>query len=83
MAGCKFIDEFLGDPKNKGKRVYIHCKGGIARASTMTLSHYIVNRHVDVNAALDLMVSKRPVVMRKVGKYPVILRILELQKAAK
>jgi len=82
MAGCKFMKEFLADPKNRGKRIYVHCKGGIARASTMTLSHYLVNKRMDVDEALDLMVAKRHVVMRKVGKYPVILRILrELQQA--
>eukprot|EP00619_Florenciella_sp_RCC1007_P016146 CAMPEP_0205943694 /NCGR_PEP_ID=MMETSP1325-20131115/61192_1 /ASSEMBLY_ACC=CAM_ASM_000708 /TAXON_ID=236786 /ORGANISM="Florenciella sp., Strain RCC1007" /LENGTH=57 /DNA_ID=CAMNT_0053314537 /DNA_START=13 /DNA_END=186 /DNA_ORIENTATION=- len=48
----------------------------------MTLSHYLVNKRMDVDEALDLMVAKRHVVMREVGKYPVILRILrELQQA--
>mmetsp|Transcript_61139 Transcript_61139/g.167571 ORF Transcript_61139/g.167571 Transcript_61139/m.167571 type:complete len:324 (+) Transcript_61139:106-1077(+) len=81
MAGCKFMKDFLADPKNKGKRVYVHCKGGIARASTMTLSHYIVNRGKEAGAAVEMMVEKRPVVMRKVAKYPVILRIVAEQEA--
>ena len=45
----------------------------------MTLAHYIVNRKRDAGEALDVMVAKRPVVMRKVGSYPVILRIVEEQ----
>eukprot|EP00548_Thalassiothrix_antarctica_P009938 CAMPEP_0194155944 /NCGR_PEP_ID=MMETSP0152-20130528/66547_1 /TAXON_ID=1049557 /ORGANISM="Thalassiothrix antarctica, Strain L6-D1" /LENGTH=200 /DNA_ID=CAMNT_0038863243 /DNA_START=7 /DNA_END=606 /DNA_ORIENTATION=- len=71
MKGCKAIKEFRR--KSKNKRVYIHCKGGIARASTMTLAHYIWNENKDPDAAIKEMKSKRHVVMVTVQTYPAII----------
>ena len=47
-----------------GKRIYVHCKGGIARASTMSLAHYIINRGEDPHEAVDKLKAKRSVVLR-------------------
>ncbi|GMH52533.1 hypothetical protein TL16_g06061 [Triparma laevis f. inornata] len=48
-------------------RIFIHCKGGIARASCMTLAHYILNKSVkDTKKQLGIMKEKRPVVFEGV-----------------
>ena len=44
--GAAFMKERL-ENMPAGKRIYVHCKGGIARASTMSLAHYIINRGED------------------------------------
>jgi hypothetical protein len=73
VEGCAFIKEFRrAHPK---KRVYIHCKGGIARASTMTLGHYILNEGLDPTATVAVMKSKRHIVMEEVKDYPAIKRL--------
>ena len=75
MRGCAFIRQQLD--LNPGKRVYVHCKGGIARASTMTLSHYIVNRKcTNAEAKIEEMKAMRPMVMRSVTKYGAIRRLM-------
>ena len=44
--------------------VSTHCKGGIARASTMSLAHYIINRGEDrMEAAYASSRRKRSVVL--------------------
>jgi len=73
VEGCAFIKEFRR--KHPKKRVYIHCKGGIARASTMTLGHYVVNERLDPSTAVVDMRSKRHIVMEGVKDYPVIQQL--------
>lgn len=65
--GAKFIAEQL--ERNPGKRVYVHCKGGIARASTMSLAHYILNRSCDPITKIAQMKADRFVVMTEVAQY--------------
>jgi len=65
--GAAFIAEQL--EKNPGKRVYVHCKGGIARASTMSLAHYVLNRHEDPTEAVEKLKAKRSVVLRTAAGY--------------
>lgn len=51
-------------------RIFIHCKGGIARASCMTLAHYILNKSVkDTKKQLGIMKEKRPVVFEGVADF--------------
>ncbi|KAJ1456929.1 protein-tyrosine phosphatase-like protein [Pelagophyceae sp. CCMP2097] len=58
-----------------GKRVFIHCKGGIARASAMSLAHYVLNRGHDVDDAIEEIKRKRPIVMRDAAKYASVLEL--------
>ena len=53
-----------------GKRVYIHCKGGIGRAATMAIAHYVVNRGADPTDAAKMLKAARPIVAEGVAKYP-------------
>ncbi len=66
--GAAFIKSHLeANPKGK---VYIHCKGGIARASTMTLAHYILNHNeTDTGKRIAEMISRRPVVFAGVQEF--------------
>mmetsp|Transcript_83671 Transcript_83671/g.167586 ORF Transcript_83671/g.167586 Transcript_83671/m.167586 type:complete len:147 (+) Transcript_83671:196-636(+) len=73
VIGCAAISEFR--KRRLGKRVYVHCKGGIARASTMTLAHYIHNERLPAASALAAMRAKRPIVMPGVLHYPAIVRL--------
>ena len=58
------------------KRVYIHCKGGIARASTMSLAHFIWNKGMDPEVAVNDMKRKRAVVLTEVKDYSCIKALL-------
>lgn len=73
VKGCVHIRQFK--KHNPTKRVYIHCKGGIARASTMTLAHYVVNEGQDPLVAIRCMKSKRPVIFQGVKDFPAIIRL--------
>ena len=66
-VGAAFIREQL--EARPGKRVYVHCKGGIGRASTMTLAHCVVNRREQPEEAIDRVKARRPIVMRGVCDY--------------
>tara|TARA_B110000305_G_scaffold232060_1_gene286420 strand:+ start:180 stop:434 length:255 start_codon:yes stop_codon:yes gene_type:complete len=77
--GAAFIKRRLKE--KPGSRIFIHCKGGIARASCMTLSHFILNENVVTDAGvasvlLD-MKAKRPVVYEGTGEFWSIRRLLE------
>lgn len=50
-------------------------KGGIARASTMTLSHYMRNEKKRAVDVLTAMKAKRPIVMLGVLHYPAIVQL--------
>jgi atypical dual specificity phosphatase len=66
--GAAFMKERL-ENMPAGKRIYVHCKGGIARASTMSLAHYIINRGEDPYEAVDKLKAKRSVVLRSAAEY--------------
>ena len=75
VKGCAFIRQFR--KKHPKKRVFVHCKGGIARASTMALAHYVYNEGQDPAAAIQAMKSKRDVVFVGVKDFPAIVRLDE------
>lgn len=75
VAGCQYIRQFR--KHNPNKRVYVHCKGGIARASTMVLAHYVQNEGKDPSVAIREMKAKRHVVFSGVKDYPAIVRLNE------
>ena len=77
--GAAFIRAQLD--ANPGKRVYVHCKGGIARASTMALAHYIINEGREAHAAVEVLKSKRDVVLTSAADYSSI-RALDAERAA-
>jgi protein-tyrosine phosphatase len=64
----EIIAEFRA--QNPGKRVFVHCKGGIARASTMTLAHAILNRGEDPHVAIKEMQRNRHVLWASEGGSP-------------
>ena len=66
--------------RNPGKRVYVHCKGGIARASTMSLAYYVRNEGIPASEAIAMMRKKRYIVMGGVKSYPAIVRLEEERK---
>lgn len=78
--GAAFIQEQLA--ANPGKRVFIHCKGGIGRASTMTLAHYLINRRDVPREAMDRIRAHRPVA-RDVTNYASIREIVKELEATK
>ena len=65
--GAAFVKKMLAE--NPGKRVFIHCKGGIGRASTMSLAHYIVNEGKDPVTQIEWIRGKRSVAMREICEY--------------
>jgi hypothetical protein len=67
-AGAAFVAEALA--ANPGKRVYIHCKGGIGRAATMSLAHYVLNHAADPTDAVKMLKAKRPIIAEGVAEYP-------------
>ena len=78
-VGAKFIADQL--QRHPGKRVYVHCKGGIARASTMALAHYILNKGQKADDAVELLKARRHVVMRNAADYSSV-RALERSQTA-
>ena len=77
-AGAAFIAAQRA--AHPGKRVYVHCKGGIARASTMSLAHCVVNRGEDPHAAVERLKARRPIVLRAVAEYPAIVELAAEQR---
>jgi len=75
VSGCAYIRQFK--KHNPMKRVFIHCKGGIARASTMSLAHFVFNEDQDPEVAIMNMKSKRPIIFVGVKDFPAILRLNE------
>mmetsp|Transcript_12627 Transcript_12627/g.29719 ORF Transcript_12627/g.29719 Transcript_12627/m.29719 type:complete len:323 (+) Transcript_12627:83-1051(+) len=78
VKGCQMISAFKA--RNPGKRVYVHCKGGIARASTMSLAYYVRNEGIPASEAIAMMRKKRYIVMGGVKSYPAIVRLEEERK---
>ncbi|GMI01937.1 hypothetical protein TrVE_jg4657 [Triparma verrucosa] len=73
--GAKFIQRRKAEEPNA--RIFVHCKGGIARASCMSLAHYIVNKGVrDPKKQLVWMKSKRHVVFEGVADFHSIKTLL-------
>ena len=75
VTGCTYIRQFR--KHNPNKRVFVHCKGGIGRASTMTLGHLVKNEGKDPEVAIKDMKVKRPIVYTGVKDYPGIARLNE------
>ena len=75
VKGCDRIRQFRKETKNK--RVYVHCKGGIARASTMMLAHYVRNENCDPSVAIRSMKAKRSVIFEGVKDFPAIIQLNE------
>lgn len=75
VKGCAYIQQFR--KHNPNKRVFVHCKGGIGRASTVSLAHYVRNEGEDPVVAISRMKSVRPVIYAGVKDYPAIRRLNE------
>ena len=73
--GCAFISDIL--EANPGKRVFVHCKGGIGRATTMSLAHHIVNRGLPAAEAIASIKKRRAIASVDVLLYDSIVRIEE------
>ena len=65
----EFIQAFLR--QHPGKRVLIHCKGGIGRAATMAVAWYM-SEGLSAQQALERLQQRRPIVSRRVLGYSVI-----------
>ena len=82
IKGAAKIKQHLSD-RPDGK-IFIHCKGGIARASTMTLAHYVLNeRDTDVDGRVRWMKAKRGVVFEGVKGFGVVKELVEGVKTEK
>lgn len=55
--GVAFISEHI---KREGKPVYVHCKAGRGRSTTLVLCYLVSTGLMDVDAAWSLVLSKRP-----------------------
>ena len=72
--GIKFIEKFIKWKKEENNnigRVFIHCKGGRARAVTMAIC-WLLSQGVKVNDALKMIKSKRQVASREVVTYKTV-----------
>jgi hypothetical protein len=75
VSGCAFIRQFK--KHNPTKRVFVHCKGGIARASTMSLAHFVFNEGQDPEVAITIMKYIRPIIFVGVKDFPAIRKLNE------
>ena len=66
--GAAFVAEQL--KAHPGKRVFIHCKGGIGRAATMAVAHLVLNKGAAPEEAARTLKAARSVVAASVAKYP-------------
>ena len=71
--GISFINKKLANA-DESEKVFIHCKGGIGRAATMTLAYYI-SKGMSIEDGFDLLKSKRSIVNSKIKEYPAILEL--------
>jgi len=65
--GAAFIKKEL--EMNPGKRVFIHCKGGIGRATTMSLAHYYLNQGKQPAKQVEVIQKARSIVMKSACEY--------------
>ena len=65
------------------KRVLVHCKGGMGRAATMALAHYILNRGRDKDDALEMLKTQRSCVAKTIGTYPCIAELVDASQKTK
>ena len=73
IDGCEFMHEFRRQHPNK--RIFVHCKGGRARAATMALCFLLREENsmaVDVRDLMRVLTQRRRVVSSAIAKYPVI-----------
>lgn len=76
IEGVTFMQKF--HKEHPTKQIFVHCKGGRARAATMGLCYLITTEKVnithfeDIKKIVDAMVARRPVVTPAILKYPVL-----------
>lgn len=80
IRACEFMKNF--GEKNPSQRIFVHCKGGRARAAVMSLCYLMymkksISEEVDIAKELDNLVAKRSVTSRAVLKYPVLIAFRE------
>lgn len=63
--------------ENPNQKIFVHCKGGRARATTTSYC-YLRAMGLPSHAALDLLLSKRRVAERQVVKYQVVRQFEDL-----
>lgn len=74
QTAIKAIDQFtLSHP---GKRVFVHCKGGVGRAATVGLC-YLMHKGLPLDEAMLMLRTKRPVVSSAIRYYRVVQDFFE------
>ena len=73
IDGCEFMHEFRR--LNPSKRIFVHCKGGRARAATMAICFLLREgrtKVAEVEELMTLLTQRRRVISRAIARYPVI-----------
>lgn len=69
QTAIKAIDQFT--ISHPGKRVFVHCKGGVGRAATIGLC-YLMHKGLPLDEAMLLLRTKRHVVSSAIRYYRVV-----------
>lgn len=73
IEGCEFMHDFRRS--HPSQRIFVHCKGGRARAATMGLCFLLREEGcsaTDLTSMLNTMIRKRNVITPAILQYPVI-----------
>ena len=73
LTHSSFMRMFRSNPKNKGKRCLVHCKGGRARSGSVALC-YLLSRGYNIEEAFATLKSSRRLIDRRLPRYRVVQR---------
>lgn len=85
LEAVSFLAIFRSNEKNKGKRAFIHCKGGRARSGTVVICYLLTTmngkKRYTLSEAFSLMKSCRHIVDQRLPTYKIVQRFdKELQE---
>ena len=66
--GVSIIEQY----KDKDVKIYVHCKAGRGRSATIVFCWLVCTRKYSLEDAMELLISKRPQVNRKLYKREIV-----------
>lgn len=65
--------DFIETHRARGGKVYVHCKAGRGRSATIVLCYLVARGHT-LQSGMELMLQKRPQILKKLAERDVIKR---------
>jgi len=72
--------EFIAEHDKKGETVYLHCKGGKGRSTTVAVCYFMKKYNITAQEALKRMMKRRPQVSRYIWQRKEVLEFARIHK---